>query len=757
MLKNTNLSLFNKLENNGFSVKGKYISKRSETNNRLKIIGQVNENNFFFYSDNVYPFKAGINFLNEDTPVENKRQLKEYYTKVKENERNDFNVSFEDYIKTTKTNSNFLEWLDSTTKEKINKNSVNYFDIRGVSNGYLEDATLFPFFDYNNNFITAQIIKYDSKGKRIKNAFSTNWYHSYKPIKRDLGLKDNDTFSVAIPCFFGENYLKDSDNIVAIVEAPKTAVILKEIYPNIDWIASAGEQTLFNKNLDVLRDKKVVLFPDAHTTKWSEFAKEKGFYCSDVLEKKEVAPGDDLADYVFNFESEIFSELHELLYSLNLGQFDFDICTDSLKLDFKIKGYNTNYFIAVPIYYKGYKVLNQIDNSKDFDIDFKGKKFNIYSDKYDLYLAQIDWHRPTLKNGVLVKPNEKDFIFNLQQCFRILKELNPKIYKGLFNEVVKRFRDSNYSFNEKYVLNRLVPFWDSWNRDLEVFKKQRDWKYKGSDSLSREDFQKELNNNRFQYKFKMILEDFYTVLNENRFIDTATDLCLSDGMRGYSKIRKIVKSWNEKVIGCKTKKMYFNKIEFKSILTENVKSLPPYIRSLICSGTDSTFYSFSVSEAMMLTENKNNKAVKSFLSFKPNQEIKEDIFNEVFYLLENVTDINPIRQKIGDTTRIYDFEIIDRKVENNDVLNLSLSLEDAFPTIEILDKIDLDVLSEKEIEAFKYEYSYLMLLEQIKILPYIDRKDVLNDTSQRSTFLNKHDSYKNHKKTKELNTTLAVA
>ena len=755
MLKNTNLSLFNKLENNGFSVKGKYISKRSETNNRLKIIGQVNENNFFFYSDNVYPFKAGINFLNEDTPVENKRQLKEYYTKVKENERNDFNVSFEDYIRTTKTNSIFSEWLDSTTKEKINKNSVNYFDIRGVSNGYLEDATLFPFFDYNNNFITAQIIKYDSKGKRIKNAFSTNWYHSYKPIKRDLGLKDNDTFSVAIPCFFGENYLKDSDNIVAIVEAPKTAVILKEIYPNIDWIASAGEQTLFNKNLDVLRDKKVVLFPDAHTTKWSEFAKEKGFYCSDVLEKKEVALGGDLADYVFNFESEIFSELHELLYSLNLGQFDFDICTDSLKLDFKIKGYNTNYFIAVPIYYKGYKVLNQIDNAKSFDIDFKGKKFNIYSDKYDLYLAQIDWHRPTLKNGVLVKPNEKDFIFNLQQCFRILKELNPTIYKGLFNEVVKRFRDSNYSFNEKYVLNRLVPFWDSWNRDLEVFKKQRDWKYKGSDSLDRNEFIQELNNHRFQSKLKVRLKNLNDVLSENRFIDIETDLGIYKE-KGYSKIKTIINTWNKNVIGCKTLKSYFKKVDFFDKLNAGTKSDAPYINSLICS-VSSFVPRLKYEEITEITKVQNKATIKFFLSFKPNQEIKEDIFNEVFYLLNNVSDTVPVRQKIGDTTRIYDFEIIDRKVENNDVLNLSLSLEDAFPTIEILDKIDLDVLSEKEIEAFKYEYSYLMLLEQIKILPYIDRKDVLNDTSQRSTFLNKHDSYKNHKKTKELNTTLAVA
>ena len=41
------------------------------------------------------------------------------------------------------------------------------------------------------------------------------------------------------------------------------AVILKDIYPNIDWIATAGQSNLRSKNLHLLQDKKVVLFPDA--------------------------------------------------------------------------------------------------------------------------------------------------------------------------------------------------------------------------------------------------------------------------------------------------------------------------------------------------------------------------------------------------------------------------------------------------------------------------------------------------------------
>lgn len=740
---NTSVNLFGKLQDNGFKIVGKYIHKRSETNNKFKVVGQVNENNLFFYSENVYPFKGGVNFLNEDNSGENKKDLQEYYTKVKENDRNDFNVSYQDYHKTTKENSIFLTWLDTTKRTYLSKLSENYFDTRGIVNGYLEDAVCFPFFDYENNFITAQIIKYGNDGKRIKTQFSANWYHSYKPIKTELGFKDKDNFSVSIPCFFGENYLNGSDNIVAIVEAPKTAVILKEIYPNIDWIATAGEQTLFNKNLDVLKDKKIILFPDAKTTKWRDFAKEQGFYCSDILEHTSVAPGDDLADYVFNAESEIYSSLHEHLFALNLGEFDFEICKDSIKLDYKITGHNTNYFITVPTYYKGHKVLNQLDNSKDLIASFKGKKFDLYSKTYDLYIAQIDWHRPILRNKQLVKPTEKDFLFNLQQCFRILKELNPKIYKGLFNEVVKRFRDSNFTFNERYVLNRLVPFWDSWNRDLDVFKISRHWKYKGGASLSREDFMSELNNHRFQYKLKIRLQNLYDVVDENRFIDIQSDLGIYKE-KGYFKLKEIVRNWNENIIGCKTLKSSFNKNSFFTKLNMSTKSDALYISNTICSAS-SFVPNIKYKEISEITGVKNKNTIKSFVTFKADEVIRNSIFDEVYHLLNNVNDITPIRQRIGNTTRIQDFEIIERKTENSDALDHCLSLAEAFPTLDQLNEIEIDPLSEKQIEVFNYEYSYLSLLEELQTYSWSFKKELLNDSTERSKFLYKYANYKKYK------------
>jgi hypothetical protein len=749
-------NLFAKLESNGFKVKGKYICKKdSKRNNLLKVVGHINEKNFFFHSANVYPFKAGTNYFNENTFGKNKEKFKKYYTKVTENQRNDFNVSYADYIKTTKASSIFSEWLNKTKREQVNSLSKNYFDIRGIVSGYLENAAVFPIFDFDNNFITAQIIKYGSNGKRIKSGFSENWYHSYKPIKADLGFKHTDVFSVSVPYFFGENQLNGSDNIVAIVEAPKTAVILKEIYPNIDWIATCGELHLFGKNLDLLKDRNVILFPDAHTTAWAKFAKEQGFYCSDILETEKVDSGSDLADYIFDSESEVYSEIHELLFSLNVGEFDFTINADSLILDYKVSGDDRSYFIAVPIYYKGNKVINQLDNSSDFTKSFKGNKFDLYTEKYEIYLSQIDWHRQTLKDGVLRPPTEKEFIFNLQQCFRILKELNPKIYKGVFNEVVKKLRYSNFSFNEKYILQRLVPFWDNWNRDLQVFKKLRNWKYKGGESLTREEFVSELNNHRFQYKFKLRVENLYDILSENRFIDVETDLGIYKE-HGYNKIRNLIKDWNENVIGCRTLKSYLKKVDFIDKIMLGTKNDTLHIKNTIYTVSDFV-PNLKYNEITQITGVKNKATIKSFLEFVPDEEIGKNILDEVFHIKENANNIIPIRQRIGDTKRIYNFEIVEPKSNNLDVLQFALTPEEAFGSIKQLLEIDVDSLSPEELVFYKDEFAYLSLLEEIKTYSIFDRKDILNDLVLRLKLLDKHIFNHQEEPLKEFIKTLKVA
>ena len=561
------------IESKGFRIVGRYIYKRSETNNRTKVVGQLNDNNFFFHSENVAPFKAGVNFYDNSVITDN-AFVQKHIKKIKENERNDFNVSFEEYINSTSVNSVFTKYITEKTHQFLNKNFTNYFDIRGVLRGYMEASVCFPFFNYDNEFVTAQIIKYGKDGKRIKSDFSTNWYHTYKPIKKALNLNEKDKYSVPINCFFGENYLKGSNNIVAIVEAPKTAVILKEIYPNIDWIATAGEQQLFNKDLEVLKGKEVVLFPDAHSTKWIDFAKKQGLNVCEILDIESIEKGSDIADFIFEDSAEVFSDLHEYLFSLNAGYFDTEINEALIELNFKVVKDEAVYFTALPYRYEGESLMHQIDDSNSFKVDFQGKHFNIYTDKYAIRNAQIDWHKRDKKEGEVLKGFNKDsFVWHLQKSFRILKELNPNTdYKSIFAIALNKLNnESNFSFSEVYVKKILVPLWESYEVNLDKFNKYRDWKYKGSKQLARDEFERELNNDKFKRKLAMRLLAFQDVLKENRFILLETDLGISSHTRGYGQIRKLVKDWNKNVIGNSTLSTYMDRVNFSADFEKEVK------------------------------------------------------------------------------------------------------------------------------------------------------------------------------------------
>ena len=656
------------IESQGFRIVGRYIYKRSQTNNRTKVVGQLNDNNFFFYSESVHPFKAGVNFYDNSVITDN-TFVQKHIEKIKENERNDFNVSFEKYISSTSVNSIFTNYISQKTKDFLNTEFKNYYDIRGVLKGYMESSVCFPFFNYENEFVTAQIIKYGTDGKRIKSDFSTNWYHTYKPIKKELNLNEKDKYSVSINCFFGENYLKGSDNIVGIVEAPKTAVILKEIYPNIDWLATAGEQQLFNKNLEVLKDRKVVLFPDAHTTKWKEFGRKNGLNVCEILDIESIKKGSDIADFIFEDAAGVFSDLHEYLFSLNAGYFNVEINEYLLELNFKVIKDDSIYFTALPYRYEGENLMHQIDDSNNFKIDFDGKHFELFTDKYAIRNAQIDWHKKDRKEGDILKGFNKDsFVWHLQKSFRILKELNPDTdYKTIFGIALNRLNnESNFSFNEVYVKKILVPLWESYEVNLDKFNKHRDWKYKGSKQLTRINFNKELNNDRFKRKLNMSLLAFQDVLKENRYIDIETDLGLNinNKYRGFTQLFELVKQWNKYVIGCSTLKTYFKKIEFFNKLDKCTKIFPPHISSLY--RADKKLYSsFSISEISDITEVTNRATVKEFLTFQKNRDTETLVVQEIEYLLGVIKNINPIRSIIKgkdgkkDTVRIYDFRYIE--------------------------------------------------------------------------------------------------
>ena len=506
---------------------------------------------------------------------------------------------------------------------------------------------------------------------------------------------------------------------MAIVEAPKTASILKEVYPNIDWLATAGETQISTKNLSVLENRTVILFPDAHSSVWSEFAKKNNFYCSNILNVDSVQKGDDIADHIFNTGSSVYSEIHDQLTGISDGVTGAIDSYDELELNFQITGAEQGYFTIINPQYKKEKVQLSVNNASEFKVIFRDKLFSIYEKEfvkeegclkgYEIYSAQVDWHRPVIEKGGFRQMNEREFIFQLQGCFRILKALNPKIYLDVFERSLNNFKDSNYSFNKDYVLYDLVKQWDNCKRDLSIFKKVRDWRYTGSKSLTREEFIKELNNSRYRANLNSKANALYDVLSENRFIDIETDLLIQSNYNTYRRLTDLAKEWNEFVIGAKTYKSFIN----KGKVARCTKNNAVHISNTIYTASKNVQSDFNYSKIAEITGIKNRNTIKSFLEFKTNEDVRKRIIEDVFFIVNNITIAEPVRQLIG-RKGIISFDIDITPVKDVSVFSQALSPEEVFIPLDGLKRlltVQKDELSEVQVKMIKAEIRYLELLD----------------------------------------------
>ena len=297
-----NYKIIQRLQSCGFKVTNSgIIYKQSTTNKSKEKAGQLNERSVYFYAQNVAPFKHGTNTFRDIlgsnyTPGDVGSPL---HGRKTNNTEIQHNFTFEDYIKTTKKKNQFGIYLKSQAE-----NLTSLYDIRGVKNGYLEDATLLPYIDYNNNFITAKIVKYNTKtGKRNKAQYSNSWFHAYKPIKKELGITDK--IQKKINCFFGENLVANNNKPVVIVEAEKTAIILSMLFENIVFIASGGLGKLKTLDYKFLLNRDVSLYPDNGAAEWHEIGKKRNWFVSEILEAKGTK-GSDAVDYL---EDDLWVEL----------------------------------------------------------------------------------------------------------------------------------------------------------------------------------------------------------------------------------------------------------------------------------------------------------------------------------------------------------------------------------------------------------------------------------------------------------------
>jgi hypothetical protein len=179
-------------------------------------------------------------------------------------------------------------------------------------------ATIFWQIDVNDRVRTGKIMLYNrTDGHRVKQPYNhVTWAHSLvgseqfavsgehhancKPPTANFHLRQ---------CFFGEHLLgTDPFKIVAIAESEKTAVICSFMNPKYIWLASGSLEGINADKCYVLKDRKVILFPDVNGyDKWRMKAREMGlrypnarFRADNALERtatgEERRRGIDMAD-----------------------------------------------------------------------------------------------------------------------------------------------------------------------------------------------------------------------------------------------------------------------------------------------------------------------------------------------------------------------------------------------------------------------------------------------------------------------------
>lgn len=194
------------------------------------------------------------------------------------------------------------------------------------TSAYWAGACVFWLVDELQRVRGGQVVQFDAQGHTVKAPMPdgslkrrTSWVHTALQRTYERRRQSVPDWLTAYieqpqksPCLFGLPQLTTApaDQPVALVEAPKTAVVCTPYFPFFAWLAVGALSYLNADRLAPLRHRSLVLFPDASAggrayAEWSQRAEQlrrQGFRVevSDLLEQHATAAqraqGIDLAD-----------------------------------------------------------------------------------------------------------------------------------------------------------------------------------------------------------------------------------------------------------------------------------------------------------------------------------------------------------------------------------------------------------------------------------------------------------------------------
>jgi rubredoxin len=275
---------------------GKHVHSSVGTCSRLNKCGYSYSPKEYFKDNNITADKSTDNFneIVDDPPTSNSVSF------IPVSAFQNSLINGEDFSTIT-SNNNFIAYLKGTFRGHT-ESMVNDYSI-GTSSHWA-GGTIFWQIDLSGNVRAGKIMLYNKRtGKRIKEPFDhINWVH--KTIEQpDFQLKQ---------CLFGEHLLKDTTKSIAVVESEKTAIIASAYIPEFVWLATGSLKGLTEEKCKVLKDRKVVLFPDLGKgfPEWSRKAKELShithFRVSSLLERfateEDRIKGLDIADFLMRLD-----------------------------------------------------------------------------------------------------------------------------------------------------------------------------------------------------------------------------------------------------------------------------------------------------------------------------------------------------------------------------------------------------------------------------------------------------------------------
>lgn len=216
----------------------------------------------------------------------------------------------------------FVQFLKKFYDKKQIAEAIKKYKLGAIVNGKFKGAICFPYFDYQNNLNTVQVMMYNREtGKRIKEegdrlTFLHHLLKEYYWKNAPEWLKQYMQNDSKINCFFGEHLIKKGDKI-AIVEAPKTAVIASIEFPEFTWLASFNMSAMNARKMEVFKKlgiEKIYLFPDCggeivwrrnveYFTLNYPISFEFPYKWKKDLTPEQIADGGDLADAIINKKS----------------------------------------------------------------------------------------------------------------------------------------------------------------------------------------------------------------------------------------------------------------------------------------------------------------------------------------------------------------------------------------------------------------------------------------------------------------------